>query len=152
MADNPLRATLAGILLFAIGLAIGGGAFVNYQRERDALEGWQRADGQVVELAQFGDGKVRPRVAFTVNDEIFRFTPRGPLADRTYSVGDHVLVVYPFGAPKSAQLESTAIRWARTVYAGAGSLLLMLLGAYVAWQARSRGLSTPQPHNSTTPQ
>ena len=152
MADNPLRATLAGVLLFAIGIAIGGGAFVNYQRERGALEGWQRVEAKVVELVPFSDGKVRPRVAFSVNDEIFRFTPRGPLADRTYSVGDGVLVVYPFGQPQAAQLESTAIRWARTAYAGAGGLLLMVLGAFIAWHARRRGLSTPQPHNSTTPQ
>ena len=143
MADNPLRATLAGVLLFAIGIAIGGGAIVNYQRERGALEGWQRVEGTVVELVQFSDGKVRPRVAFTVNDEIFRFTPRGPLADRSYSAGDRVLVVYPFGSPQSAQLESTAIRWARTAYAGAGGLPLMVLGAFVAWQARRRGLSAP---------
>ena len=151
MADNPLRATLAGVLLFAIGIAIGGGAFVNYQRERDALEGWQRADGEVVELVTIA-GKPRPRVAFTVGQEKHRFTPVGPLADRSYNVGDRVLVLYPLDRPSAAQLESTAIRWARTVYAGAGGLLLMLLGGYLAWYARRTGMSTSQLPNSTTPQ
>jgi hypothetical protein len=139
MADPHVRATLAGVLLFAIGVAIGGGAIVNYQRERDAIEGWQRADGQVVELVQI-KGKPRPLVSFSADGALFRFTPVGPLANRTYTVGDTVVVLYPLGQPKSAQLESTAIRWARTVYAGAGGILLMVLGGYVAWYARSQGL------------
>ena len=139
MADNPLRATLAGVLLFAIGIAIGGGAIVNYQRERDALQGWERADGEVIELVTIS-GKQRPRVGFSVGTERHRFTPVGPLADRGYTVGERVQVLYPPGQPQAAQLESTPIRWARTVYAGAGGTLLMLLGGYVAWYARNRGL------------
>lgn len=140
MADNFVRATLAGILLFAIGIAIGGGAIVNYQRERDGLAGWERADGQVVEFVT-RNGKTMPKVSFvSATGERVRFDEKGPLAGKTYRVGDAVTVMYRLDDPGNARLESPAIRWARTVYAGVGGLALMAFGAYVAWYARRRGL------------
>jgi Protein of unknown function (DUF3592) len=141
VADTALRATLAGILLFAIGLAIGGGAIVNYQRERAALDGWQRADAQVVEMVT-RNGKTRPRVSFVAaNGERIRSDVTGPLAGKAFQVGDAVVIIYPLEDPAHPQLESPAIRWARTVYAGAGGLALMALGGYIAWYSRQRGLS-----------
>lgn len=152
MADQTLRATLAGVLLFAIGIAIGGGAIVNYQRERANLEGWQRADGEVLYFLTGPDGKPRPQIGFSAGGERFRFTGVGALANRAYKVGDHVEVLYPADDPRAARLESPAIRWGRTLYAGAGAILLMALGGYLAWYSRTRGLTaTPQLPNSTTP-
>lgn len=152
MADNTLRATLAGVLLFAIGIAIGGGAIVNYTRERGNLEGWQRADGEVLYFLTGLDGKPRPQIGFTAGGERFRFTAAGRLAYRSYKVGDRVEVIYPADNPKAARLESPAIRWARTVYAGAGGIILMALGGYLAWYGRTTGMVTPQLPNSSTPQ
>jgi hypothetical protein len=140
VADNYVRATLAGILLFAIGIAIGGGAVVNYQRERAALEGWQRADAHVVEMVT-RSGTTRPRVSFVAaNGERIRSDVTGPLTGKSYQVGDAVVIIYPLDDPAHPQLESPAIRWARTVYAGVGGLALMAIGAYIAWYARRRGL------------
>ena len=138
MSDHPVRATLAGILLFVIGLAIGGGAWENYRRERERLAAWQRADGQVVQVLHLASGN-RPIVSFAAGaGERIRFTAMGRLAERTYQVGDHVPVLYPAVDPSAARIDSPALRWARTVYAGAGAVLLMVLGAYLAWYARKR--------------
>jgi hypothetical protein len=133
--DHPVRATLSGILLFAIGVAIGAGAFESYRRERDQLKGWQRADGRVVQLLPHAGGQPRPIVGFTAaGGDHIRFT--SPAPGRTYAVGDAVPVLYPVVDPSAARIDTPVIRWARTAYAAAGSLVLMALGAYVAWFAR----------------
>jgi hypothetical protein len=140
VADNPVRATLAGILLFIIGIAIGGGAFENYRREREQLLVWNHADGQVMQLLTTSSG-MRPVVGFTtVSGDRIRFTASGPGADRTYRVGDPVAVLYPIVDPSAARIDVPARRWARSIYAGIGSVLLMVLGSYVAWSAGRRGL------------
>ncbi len=139
MAEYPVRATLAGILLFAIGLAIGGGAYENYRREGDRLEGWQRVNGQVVQLLAAPGGASRPVIGFTAADgDRIRFTASGPGSDRAYRVGDSVAVLYPMTNPSAARIDTPVIRWARSVFAAAGAVILMALGAYVAWYARRR--------------
>lgn len=143
MADNAVRATLAGILLFVIGLAIGGGALENYRRERERLRGWQQAAGEVVQLFQVSGGS-RPVIAFTAaGGDRIRFTAAGPLATGRYKVGDPVRVVYPAADPSAARLDSPATRWARTVFAGAGAAVLIVLGGYVAWYAGRRDAERP---------
>ena len=141
MADYPVRATLAGVLLFVIGIAIGAGAYENYRRERDRLLAWVQADGEVVQLLTSPEGRSRPVVGFKTNTgDRIRFTATGPGANRSYRVGEHLTVLYPAADPASARIDTPAIRWARSVYAGIGSVILMAVGAYVAWYARLRGV------------
>ena len=141
MAEYSVRATLAGVLLFVIGVAIGGGAYENYRRERDRLLAWVQAEGEVVQLLTTSEGKSRPVVGFqTKTGDRIRFTPTGRAADRSYKSGDRVTVLYPAADPAAARIESPARRWARSVYAGVGSVILMALGAYVAWYARQRAV------------
>lgn len=139
MKEYPVRATMAGLLLFVIGLAIGGGAFENFQRERERLEGWQRVDGEVVQLIASSSGPARPVIGFTAaGGDRIRFTAMGPLGSHQYRVGDQVPVLYPLTDPAGARIDQPILHWARSAYASAGALLLMFLGAYVAWYARRR--------------
>ena len=141
MAEYPVRATLAGVLLFVIGAAIGGGAYENYRREQDNLLAWVRVDGEVVQLETTAEGKSRPVVGFkTNNGDLIRFRPSARDTTASYKVGDRVPLLYPAADPAAARIESPARRWARSIYAGAGSVILMALGAYVAWYARQRAL------------
>ena len=141
MAEYPVRATLAGVLLFVIGIAIGGGAYENYRRERDGLMAWVQADGEVVQLLTSPEGTSRPVVGFKTNTgDRIRFTPTGQGANRSYKTGDRVRVLYPAADPTAARIDRPTVRWARSVYAGVGSVILMALGAYVAWYARQRAL------------
>ena len=141
MAEYPVRATLAGVLLFVIGVAIGAGAYENYRRERDRLLAWVQADGEVVEMVTSADGKPRPVVRFKTNTgDLIRFRPTGPAANRSYTVGEQVRLLYPAADPSAARIDSPAVRWARSVYAGIGSVILMAVGAYVAWYARVRAV------------
>ena len=106
MIDRAVRATLAGILLFVIGLAIAGGAFQNYRRERERLEGWDRAEGRVAQILHLSGGASRPVVSFTAsNGDHIRFTAVGALTGRAYQVGDSVIVLYPRDDPSAARLE-----------------------------------------------
>ena len=146
MSVHPLRATLAGILLFVLGLAIGGGAFESYRRERDQLTAWLGADGQVVQLLTLQGGRGRAVVSYTTaaGDRI-RFTaPPDRLTRRAYRVGDTVRVLYPIADPFAARIDSPVLRWARVAYAAAGAVVLMALGAYVAWYARRHVAATLQ--------
>lgn len=139
MAQHFVRATMAGLLLFVIGLAIGGGAFENFQRERERLEGWQRVDGEVVQLITESSRAARPVIGFTAaGGDRIRFTAMGSLGHREYHVGDRVPVLYPLTDPSGARIDQPILRWARSAYAAAGALVLMVLGAYVAWYARRR--------------
>jgi hypothetical protein len=138
MSEHPVRATLAGILLFVIGLAIGIGAIENFRRERDRLQGWTRAEGEVVQVLQVS-GRSRAVVGFTAaGGDRIRFTDPGGAGRRDYRVGERVPVLYPVVDPSAARLDSPAIRWARSIYAGTGALVLMALGIYIAWYARRR--------------
>jgi hypothetical protein len=141
VAEYPVRATLAGVLLFVIGVAIAGGAYENYRRERDGLLAWVQADGEVVDVLTSAEGQPRPVIRFKTNTgDLIRFRPTGPAANNSYTVGEHVPVLYPAADPNAARIDRPAIRWARSIYAGVGSVILMALGAYVAWYARRRAL------------
>ena len=78
MAEYSVRATLAGVLLFVIGVAIAGGAYENYRREQDNLLAWVRVDGEVVQLETTAEGESRPVVGFKTNSgDLIRFRPTG---------------------------------------------------------------------------
>jgi hypothetical protein len=141
VAQYPVRATLAGVLLFVIGVAIAGGAYENYRREQDNLLAWVRVDGEVVQLETTAEGESRPVVGFKTNSgDLIRFRPTGRDNTASYKVGDRVPLLYPAADPGAARIDSPARRWARSVYAGVGSVILMALGAYLAWYARQRAV------------
>jgi hypothetical protein len=134
---SPIRAALAGVLLFVIGLAIGIGALENYRRDRDLLVGWSRADGEVMQVLSSSSG-ARPVVGFAAADGTrIRFTALTPRGS-SYQVGQRVTVVYPPDDPSAARVDSAFVRLARPVFAGAGAIVLMALGGFVAFYARRR--------------
>jgi hypothetical protein len=49
-----------------------------------------------------------------------------------------VPLVYDAARPMDAQIDPRAARWTRNAVAGGASVLLMAVGAYVAWYARNR--------------
>ena len=141
MAQYPVRATLAGVLLFVIGVAIGGGAYENYRREQDNLLAWVRVDGEVVQLETTAEGRSRPVISFKTNSgDLIRFRPAARDNTASYKVGDRVPLLYPAVDPAAARIDRPALRWARSIYAGVGSVILMALGAYVTWYARQRAV------------
>src|SRR5262245_57116493 len=105
MADNPLGATLAAVLLFAVGLAQGGSLIYINLHERDRFAGWSRADGKVTEVltrTSAGREVFMPRVLFTTGGgERISFTL--PAARRAaYAVNDTVPVLYLEYDPRTA--------------------------------------------------
>ena len=135
MSDHPLGAAYAGVFLFIIGLAIGLGALEINRRERDRLQGWLRADGTVVALLS-GANATRPQVAFsTANGDRVSFTLLQS-GGRQYVIGERVPVLYRPEQPGDARLDPRTARWTRNALAAGASLILMALGAYVAWYAR----------------
>jgi hypothetical protein len=100
-----------------------------------------RVDGEVVQLETTAEGESRPVVGFKTNSgDLIRFRPTGRDNTASYKVGDRVPLLYPAADPGAARIDSPARRWARSVYAGVGSVILMALGAYLAWYARQRAV------------
>jgi hypothetical protein len=133
VTGHPLGATLAGTLLFVIGLAIGAGTYENWWKERELRTQLVTAQGTVVAvLGQKDSG--RPVVAFvTSSGDHLSFTDR-----RTgrFAIGNAVRVLYPTANPLAAIVDDTSTRRLRTLAGSAAALLLIFLGAYVAWYAR----------------
>jgi hypothetical protein len=140
MAEYPVRATLAGVLLFVIGLGIAGSTVISERRDRERRLAWVKAAGTVVDMLPGpADGSPRPVVSFeTPEGDRVRFTPKGPSGWGAPAIGDAVPVIYPFGLPGEARIDPRAVRWTRTGIAIGAALLLMLLGGYVAWYAGRR--------------
>ena len=140
MKEYPVRATLAGVLLFVIGLAIAGSTIISERRDREARSGWVTANGTVVEMLPAPpDGSPRPVVAFdTPEGERVRFTPLGRSTWRALKIGDAVPVIYPFMLPNQARIDPRSIRWVRIGIALGAALLLMALGGYVARYAQRK--------------
>ena len=64
----PLRTAFAGVLLFAIGLAIAGGAYRANRQDQEKLAGWRTADGVVIDLIKQRTPEeevIGPLIAFT---------------------------------------------------------------------------------------
>lgn len=140
MAEYPVRAMLAGVLLFVIGMAIAGSTVISERRDRERRQTWLKAEGTVVDvLPGPADGSPRPVVSFeTPEGERIRFTPVTRGTWQALKPGDAVAVIYPFGMPSEARIDPRAIRWTRTGIAFGAALLLMVLGGYVAWYAQRR--------------
>jgi hypothetical protein len=145
MAEYPVRATLGGVLLFVIGLAIAASTVVSELRDRERRAAWLTADGNVVDMLPGpAGGSPRPVVSFdTPEGERVRFTPitRGPWP--APKLGDTVPVIYPFGLPAEARIDPRGLRWTRAGIALGAALLLMGLGGYVAWYAHRRDAERP---------
>ena len=133
----PLRAALAGTLLFVIGLGIAGGLYQVNRQEQEQLRGWRSASGTVVELLKrrSADGEiVLPLVSFlTASGERVSFTAR-PAESPRY-VNDTVAVLYHPDHPQDALIDTRARRWTRNGLAGSAALILVVIGGYVAWYA-----------------
>jgi hypothetical protein len=147
VAEYPVRATLAGILLFVIGMAIAGTTVITERRERERRSVWAEATGTVVDMLPGpADGSPRPVVSFeTPEGERIRFTPIGRSSWRTPKVRDTVPVVYPVGFPNEARIDPRSIRWTRLGIAIGAALALMVLGGYVAWYAQRRDAARGTP-------
>jgi hypothetical protein len=153
MPAHPLRAAIAGVLLFAIGLAIAGGIYQVNRQEQDRLHGWRRADGIVVELLKRpspGGDILIPLVAFTTpSGERVSFTATTGGGEPQYYVSTPVTVLYHPDHPQDAFIDRAALRWTRNVLAGGAALILLGLGGYVAWYA-SRWDRMPPPSEGST--
>ena len=138
--EFPLKAAIAGVLLFAIGLAIAGSTILTERRDREGREAWVHVYGTVVEMLPGpADGAPRPVVSFdTPEGERIRFTPVGRSTWRAPKVGDALPVIYPIGLPTHARIDPRSLRWTRTGIAIGAALVLMVIGGYVAWYARRR--------------
>ena len=138
-SESPLAATIAGVLLFAVGLAIGAGLILVNRQEEEALAGWQRARGTVIDLLKRRtiDGEVvTPLVAFTTTaGERISFTAAPSRESSQYWVTASVPVLYEPSRPQEARIDARSRRWTRNALAAGAAVILMGLGGYVAWYA-----------------
>jgi Protein of unknown function (DUF3592) len=140
VTGNPTGATIAGLVLFLAGLAIGIGTLEADRKDRQLREGTLTAEGTVVAQLKQQTPKGQayaPLVAFaTVSGDRISFT--GPAADpNVYWLGAKVPVRYAPGNPSGARIDRTTSGRLRNLIAGTASVLLIGLGGYVAWYARS---------------
>lgn len=133
---HPMRAAIAGVMLFAIGLALGGGLLYIDRQERERLSTWQRADGRITDVLPSPSGdRVLQRTAFTSADgERISFTV-ATSRRLAGAVNDPVPVLYPPDDPRQAIVDHPGRRRLRNIVGGAAALALTLLGGYVAWYA-----------------
>lgn len=139
MPAYPLRAAFAGVLLFALGLAIAGGLLRIILQDRERLRGWSRADGRVIELLERrspeGDVTV-PLIAFTAaSGDRISFTGATDVKRASVYVNAPIKVLYRPENPQEARIDTPARRWTRNALAGGAALILLGLGGYVAWYA-----------------
>jgi hypothetical protein len=129
---NPLGAVAAGILMFVIGLVIGGFAIELARSDQERLAAAWRAQGTVT-----GELNGRPLVAFTLpNGDRVSFTATS-VARNEYRVGHAVDVLYRPDLPSDAVIDRPRARWTRNALLGVAAAAMMALGAYVAWYARN---------------
>ena len=133
MADHPVAAAYAGVLLFVIGLGIGGGTLEMHRRQTERMAGWAHAGGTVVDVVHG-----RPLIAFSLpsGDRVSFTAVAAP--QREYSISESVPVLYRPDNPTDAAIDPLSARLLRNSIAAGASMVLMALGAYVAWYARRR--------------
>jgi hypothetical protein len=140
--EHPLGATFAGLLLFVIGVGIAVTAYEIDRRERDARRGTIAADGQVITVLhrQTEDGDAyAPLIAFsTRTGERVSFTGPATADPSVYWIGQTLRIMYPPWDPAHAMLDRRGRRYARNALAFGAAFVLVLLGGYVAWYARTR--------------
>lgn len=135
----PLRAAFAGVLLFAVGVAIGVSLLRTHLQDRERLREWSRADGTVIELLtrRSVEGEVTvPLIAFTsaAGDRV-SFTAGTDVKGSGVYINAPMKVLYRPENPQEAVIDPAGRRRLRNVLAGAAALLLMALGGHVAWYA-----------------
>jgi hypothetical protein len=139
VAGNPVGATIAGLVLFIVGLAVGVGVLESDRRDRQRQEGAIRAEGTVIAQIkqQTSDGRAyAPVIVFsTASGERVSFTAHA-FDPSKYPLGAKVPVLYQPGNPAGGQIDTSTLRLIRNLLGGAASLLVMALGAYVSWYAR----------------
>jgi hypothetical protein len=139
VSEHPLSATLAGLLLFIIGLGIAGGVYQIDSKERQLRRGWIRADGTVVQVLkrQTLDGPVfSPLIVFqTTSGDRVSFTARVSNETQQHAIGETIQVLYPPEHPEAAEIDHARQRLIRNVLAGVGAVVLICLGGTVAWHA-----------------
>ena len=139
MQAFPLRAAFAGVLLFAIGVAIGVSLLRTHLQDRERLREWSRADGTVIELLQrrSAEGEVTvPLIAFTsASGDRVSFTAGTDVKGSGVYINAPMKVLYRAANPQEAMIDPLARRWTRIALAGAAALILMGLGGRVAWYA-----------------
>ena len=129
-AGHPIGAVAAGILLFVAGLVVGVYTFETFRAEQDRLAIAARADGIVT-----GHLNGHPIVTFTLagGDRVsFTGTPSNGYPD-----GTKVPVLYRIDQPSTAIIDRPFVRWGRYGLLGALSLIVMIVGVYVAHAARN---------------
>jgi hypothetical protein len=134
----PLRAALAGIVLFVAGLALAGGLYQINSQEQDRFRGWRGADGTVVELLKgpAESGLLIPLIAFTTaSGERVSFTATTRRRESPYYLNAPVRIVYDPAHPQDALIDARARRWTRNTLGSGSALILIGLGGYVAWYA-----------------
>jgi hypothetical protein len=138
-AEHPLTAAYAGVFLFIVGIVLGVYTWELNRRETAQIEGWLRTDAAVTTV--FGSGSsMRAMVSFKTPDgDRINFTSRPGMLHRL-SAGQTVAVIYPPFRPTSAVVDPAPARRVRNLLLGAASIVVMLLGGYVAWYARDRGV------------
>ena len=120
----PLRAAFAGVLLFAIGVAIGVTVLRTHLQDRARLREWSRADGTVVELLERRsvEGQVTvPLIAFTsaAGDRV-SFTAGTDVKGSGVYVNAPIKVLYRAAHPQEALIDTSSRRWVRNGLGGDG--------------------------------
>jgi hypothetical protein len=137
MAERPLTAAYAGVFLFIIGIALGVYTWELNRREASQIESWQRADGVVTMMLGVGSS-TRAMVSFkTPSGDRINFTTRPGMFHRL-AVGQSVSVIYPPFNPTNAAIDPAPARRGRNTLLGGASVMLIALGASVAWYARQQ--------------
>ena len=137
VSRHPLGATIAGVLLFAIGVAIAVGTYETSWQNRERRHQLLKADGTVVAVVG-GTNAGRPVVSFaTASGERLGFTDRRA---GTYSPGERVTVLYPPENPAAAIIDDGGGS-AKTLLPTMAGLLVAVFGAYVAWAGRRSQLT-----------
>jgi hypothetical protein len=139
VGGHPLAATVAGLVLFVAGLLIGIGAIEADRTERERRVGTLQAEGIVIaqiKQSSANSATFAPLVAFTTSSgERVTFTARD-VDGTSAGMGSTLPVLYHAGNPADARIDRTVRHRVATAIAGAASVLLIALGAYVAWYAR----------------
>jgi len=137
--EYPLGATIAGVVLFVVGMGLAGGVYQINVKERDLRRGWISTEGTVAEVMKrptIGGDRFSPLVVFqTSSGTRVSFTASMTEETPSFAIGDKIAVRYPPTLPEGAEIDYRQRRLVRNAIAIAAALLLMALGGYVAWYA-----------------
>ena len=123
---HPLGATIAGVLLFAVGVAMAASTYETSWQNRERGHRLLTAEGTVVAVVG-GTNAGRPVVSFaTASGERLGFTDR---RSGTYAPGQRVTVRYPPENPTAAIIDDGGVG-AKTMLPTMAKLLVAVFGVY----------------------